>query len=129
VKRLVAYILLLALFLPALRKAEVMASFYSNRNYIEQNLCENREEPEKQCHGCCYLAKQLKKTEEGSDKASKNSDKPGSREERSLSPYLLHDLAFRFEPVAGLLAHTGAYLAFLPEAPVFAHFHPPGMTV
>ncbi len=116
----------MAFFLPSIWKAEVLVSFYKNRSYIEQNLCENKNEPEKQCHGCCYLAKQLKKTEEG-EKSSKSSDKPGSREERSLSPYVLTRIGFQFGAASSFLMHTDAYQAFMPEAPVFALLHPPGL--
>lgn len=39
-------------------------SFYANRSYISANLCENRDNPVSECHGSCYLTKELAKTVE-----------------------------------------------------------------
>jgi hypothetical protein len=42
-------------------KLIIVAQFESNRKYISQNLCENRNKPKSNCRGKCYLKKQLKK--------------------------------------------------------------------
>ena len=45
-----------------------MAEYAVNYDYIVENLCENRDIPSLHCDGKCYLAKQLAKESEGSDK-------------------------------------------------------------
>jgi len=44
--------------------------FHLNRNYIAQQLCENRGNPQLHCNGQCYLARQLKKAEESESKTA-----------------------------------------------------------
>ena len=45
-----------------------IAEYAINYDYIVENLCENRDTPSLHCDGKCYLAKQLAKESEGSDK-------------------------------------------------------------
>lgn len=45
-----------------------LAEYAVNYDYIVENLCENRDIPSLHCDGKCYLAKQLAKESEGSDK-------------------------------------------------------------
>jgi len=46
-----------------MRPALPLMNFVLNYEYITQNLCENRDRPELSCHGKCYLAKEISKTE------------------------------------------------------------------
>lgn len=39
----------------------IIGQFVLNQDYIAQELCENKEEPELECNGKCYLSKELKK--------------------------------------------------------------------
>ena len=41
----------------------IEANYYINRNYIAQNLCENKDKPNLHCCGKCFLKKQLKNQE------------------------------------------------------------------
>lgn len=45
-----------------------IAEYAVNYDYIVENLCENKDTPSMQCDGKCYLAKQLAKESEGSEK-------------------------------------------------------------
>lgn len=45
-----------------------LAEYAINYDYIVENLCENRDTPSLHCDGKCYLAKQLARESEGSDK-------------------------------------------------------------
>jgi hypothetical protein len=38
--------------------------YHFNKEYISQQLCENRNNPQVHCNGHCYLSKQLKKAEQ-----------------------------------------------------------------
>lgn len=42
----------------------IYVDFQLNREYIANNLCENREVPETACGGTCFLTKQLKNAHE-----------------------------------------------------------------
>jgi hypothetical protein len=37
-------------------------NYVANYEYISEELCENKDKPELECHGKCYLQKELKKT-------------------------------------------------------------------
>lgn len=53
-----------------------------NKDYIAEELCENKEKPELQCDGKCHLAKEVKKVSEEKPtsnkpkKKKKDADKP-----------------------------------------------------
>ena len=75
IRRLVAITLLLALLSSILSKLFVYAEFKSNQAYIAANLCENRDRPELNCEGKCYLMKKLKAAEDKEKKQEKASEK------------------------------------------------------
>ena len=81
-KRGLAVFLLLLTSIRILVVPVVYLDFELNKEYIIQNLCENRFKPELNCNGQCYLAKQLHKVAE--DKASKEAD----RQEQSFKKLL-----------------------------------------
>jgi hypothetical protein len=56
-------------------KLVIYADFYLNREYIAENLCENKEEPELQCNGKCHLMKTLKQEEEKQPEDQQNTPK------------------------------------------------------
>lgn len=63
-KQVVLFVAVLMLIKPLWPLAE----YAINYNYIIENLCENRDRPFLNCDGKCYLAKQLAKESEGTDK-------------------------------------------------------------
>ncbi len=64
-KNVVAILLVMVVLSQTWVKVGVVVYYNINKAYISQQLCENRNKPTLQCNGHCYLAKQLKKTEEG----------------------------------------------------------------
>ena len=64
----IAFLLLFAILLPTLSPWGTVAYFNINRNYIARVLCENRDRPQLNCNGKCYLAKKLKQQQEKKDK-------------------------------------------------------------
>lgn len=92
------------------------------RDFIIQNLCINKNEPEKQCHGKCHLEKQLSKEVEGSD--NNNLPPVPQDEKKVMSEYLVSKPAdnhpLQVEVVAGP-AYLGSYsFQYVPYI-----FHPP----
>lgn len=47
-----------------LRPIQPYVEYVVNQDYIIEFLCSNKEKPELQCNGKCYLAKQLEKQEQ-----------------------------------------------------------------
>lgn len=45
-----------------------MMSFELNRDFIAKNLCQNRNRPQLNCNGKCYLAKKLKAQHDREDR-------------------------------------------------------------
>ncbi|PZU86372.1 MAG: hypothetical protein DI529_08760 [Chryseobacterium sp.] len=58
-----SFITILIILAIAIRPVLPLVNYVINYDYIVQNLCENRSKPESTCHGKCYLAKELSKTE------------------------------------------------------------------
>ena len=63
-KRVVLFVAVLMLIKPLWPLAEYVVNY----DYIVENLCENKDRPFLNCDGKCYLAKQLAKESEGTDK-------------------------------------------------------------
>jgi hypothetical protein len=42
----------------------IFASWQANRDYIAQNYCENKDNPDSDCAGACQLAKQIENADE-----------------------------------------------------------------
>lgn len=85
VKRILAVVLLICLHVqPALHSYQ-WAEYVINFDYIATVLCINKEEPQLNCDGTCYLAQQLKKQQ--------------SQQEQEL-PQITH---FKFECILPLI--------------------------
>ena len=95
IRRLIAFTLLLALLSSILSKLFVYAEFKSNQAYIAATLCENRDRPELNCQGKCYLMKKLKEAEDKEKKQENQAQKKASV-----------DLFFVNEPAAPVLLMT-----------------------
>ena len=50
--------------LPWATKLTITLSFFSQQDYIAENLCENKDQPELECNGKCILMQKLKMAEE-----------------------------------------------------------------
>ena len=62
-RRIFCVALLMAIVFSHSSKLFVYITFKVNQDYISKELCENREVPEMNCNGKCYLAKHLQKEE------------------------------------------------------------------
>lgn len=63
-KKALAIIVFLALFVQTVAQLGVIGYYEVNKDYIAKNLCENRDKPQMKCCGKCYLKKQLKKVDD-----------------------------------------------------------------
>lgn len=96
-----------------------------NFDYVANELCENKEEPELKCNGKCYLMKQLAKAE---------AEKPQNNEQEQSNPYLEKSRSFLFgttslvHPVILTEPNSSelfAYQAFQSQEIIMDFFHPP----
>lgn len=93
IRRIIALALLLAMLSPILAKLFVYAEFKSNQAYIAAALCENRDRPELNCEGKCYLMKKLKAAEDKEKKQENQAQKKASVDlffvEETVAPVLV----------------------------------------
>jgi hypothetical protein len=125
-KRSLAVFLLLLTSIRILVVPVVYLDFELNKEYIIQNLCENRFKPELQCNGKCYLAKQLLKVAE--DKASKEADRQEQSFKKLLEETFHHEnVVFTqiFNGVTFLVHNNYSYKTSTYSTLVTSLFHPP----
>ncbi len=67
-KRLFAFILLIALIGSSFSRLLVYAGFEANQDYIAKTLCVNKNKPWMHCNGKCYLMKKVQQAEENEKK-------------------------------------------------------------
>ena len=73
-KYVFSYLVLLSFALQIGSRIYVLVDFQINKEYIAENLCVNKEEPESCCEGSCHLEKELTKVEENENQGPINSD-------------------------------------------------------
>jgi hypothetical protein len=74
IKNLYIFTLLVALVLQLCSRIYVLIDFKINQEYIAENLCEKKDEPESCCEGSCQLSKELNKIEESEEQGPLNND-------------------------------------------------------
>lgn len=123
-KKTVAILLLACLLCQCSVQLGILAWYNLNRSYVAAVLCENKSKPELNCCGKCYLRKQMKKTEEGTQEPGKGAP---SRSVRLEIPEFIVAEAFQLPvalPVADIVYPPAAtpQLIFRPAGDTF---HPP----
>ncbi len=68
VRQLLTYTLIASLLLQLFSREVIVMSFELNRDFIAKTLCENRNRPQLNCDGKCYLAKKLKAQHDREDR-------------------------------------------------------------
>jgi hypothetical protein len=62
-RRIVSLVLVFCMSLHCAAKLGIVAYFYTNQTYIQNQLCINKEKPLMHCEGKCFLAAKLKSAE------------------------------------------------------------------
>jgi len=68
IRQLLTYTLIASLLLQLFSREAIVMSFELNRDFIAKNLCENRNRPQLNCDGQCFLAKKLKAQHDREDR-------------------------------------------------------------
>ncbi|PST82065.1 hypothetical protein C7T94_14735 [Pedobacter yulinensis] len=97
--RLIAFVLLITLLTANLSRFLLYAGFHLKRDYIAAVLCENKDQPLKNCKGRCYLMKKLKAVEEKERKQSREAQKNSYQEAMKQEPFAI---SFRIPFQTGL---------------------------
>jgi hypothetical protein len=93
-KSILAHILIFTTLAANFNQLFVYAGFELNENYIVSELCINRDQPQLQCNGKCYLMQKVKQAEQ----KEKSRDRENQRslfqvgvvvEKLSFSPYVM----------------------------------------
>ena len=66
-RSVIVYIWLIVTILPTFSQWGTIAYYQINKEYITRVLCENRDRPQLNCNGQCYLAKKLKAQQDKQD--------------------------------------------------------------
>jgi|WetSurMetagenome_2_1015567.scaffolds.fasta_scaffold13775_5 hypothetical protein len=91
------------------------------KNYIEKNLCINRDVKESCCHGKCYLDRQLAKTQE--ERPSDKENNPGDNRNKLVDDHLFSVISpvlpaenkvFRFYEYDAILVNSISDPPFIP---------------
>jgi hypothetical protein len=112
----IALFLLVLVSIKTLLVPVVYLDFELRKDYIVQNLCENRFKPELHCDGKCYLAKTLTKIAE--EKAANEAERQGQNIKKVLEEVFE-------EPI---LVPTAFEIICLNNSPIFSYLSRPSAT-
>ena len=97
----------------------VFLGFETNQDYIAKELCENKDKPELQCNGKCYLMKKLKQAQEKEQKQERQSQKTQIQDALVVKPLVFKQYAF-----AEINLHV-PFSTGMPQNIKNSIFHPP----
>jgi hypothetical protein len=124
-KNYIALLLLVLISVKTLLVPVVYLDFELRKEYIIQNLCENRFKPQMNCNGHCYLAKKLQKVAE--DNATKETQKQGQSIKKIMEEVFdaepLFSLEWAYVPLATKSTYT--FLTANSVSIATSLFHPP----
>ena len=124
-KSYIALLLLALISVKTLLVPVVYLDFELRKDFIIQNLCENRFKPQLNCNGQCHLAKKLHKIAE--DNATKETQKQGASMKKILEETFEATPLFSYELGFENLSLKSNYFYQLahPQGFTLLIFHPP----
>ena len=121
---LFSYLVLLAFALQLGSRIYVMVNYQINKEYIAENLCEKKDEPESCCKGSCHLAKELVKVEENENQGPINNEN-NKKEKTEELPLFFNKISFYLTQTIS----TNTYVSLINTKPSKGFgldtFHPP----
>ena len=125
-KNYIALLLLMLISVKTILVPVVYLDFELRKDYIIQNLCENRFKPQLKCNGQCYLAKKLHKIAE--DNATRETQKQSQSMKKIMeevfetTPLFSCDWTMRASAPKSIysyqLAHTQSFTPFVFRPPI-----------
>lgn len=124
-KKVLAILLLFCISYQYVAKVGVIAWYEVNKDYVAQELCENKDKPQLECNGKCYLKKQLNKVD---NETPTDKEAPAKKHKNELPEYLsISDdfyLAPTFQPNN---TQTDHYRDLYHYTLITSVFHPPSI--
>jgi hypothetical protein len=120
VKRLTAIAFIFLLSAQCIFKLTIITYFQTNRDYIAEVLCVNKEKPMTMCNGQCFLDRNLSLADDDSPKQS-----PATKLSVETSLFIINSVQFDLERNALNIENSGApesLYNFYSQQPFF---HPP----
>jgi hypothetical protein len=118
-QRIIAYLLICTIISTHFSKIYVFAGFELNKNYIAAQLCENKNKPQLQCFGKCFLKKKLEQAEKKQAQQERQNQKNLFQEIATVNN---HAFCFKTSLVSEI--NTPVQLNYNLVS-VFPIFHPP----
>lgn len=124
-KKPAAILLMLCCCYQMVVKVGIVAWYNINKEYVAAELCENRDKPELNCCGKCYLNKQINKVDQntGSEKQTVKLEKT------ELIAILYHNEILLTPFIAQEIIRAGVYRQPTGFEPILSVFHPPPYVV
>lgn len=104
-------------------KLGIIAWYELNKEYVAAALCENKNKPELNCCGKCYLNKQLKKADNPKEDSKQLPSKNYKAELSEFLPAAITGISYITPPGAKIFHDS--YISPKAYSPVAAIFHPP----
>lgn len=83
------YLILFAFLFQIGNRLYVLVNFKLNQDYIAENLCEKKDEPESCCEGSCHLTQELNKVEEAEKQTPVNSQDQSKKDRAEEWPGMI----------------------------------------
>jgi len=115
----ISILLLISLLSANLSSVLVYLGFEANKKYIAKELCENKNKPQLNCNGKCYLMKKLKQAQDKEQKQEQQSQKSQVQDAVVNKPLVFKQYAF---------AEINFHIPFstgMPQSIKNSIFHPP----
>ena len=117
----VVLFLLIYLFI-MLKPVVPYLDYLVRKDFIMENLCVNREKPEKQCKGKCHLEKQLRKEINGSEQD--HAPPPPRIDREEIPKYLISGGEEHLSPAVKKMEKSSYYRSYSFQYVPYV-FHPP----
>lgn len=125
-KQIVAILLLACLSYQFVAKMGIMVWYEVNKDYVAQELCENKDKPQLHCNGKCYLNKQIAKVDDRTDK--NGVPVPAKKTEKTELNVFFSTAELQFSITDYTAIDRSYYDNYIPPRgmqPLFSVFHPP----
>lgn len=122
-KKILAILLLVCVSYQYVAKIGVIAWYQANKDYVAQELCENKDKSDLGCEGKCYLKKQLDKVE---NNAPIDKELPAKKHKNELPEYLSTITSFKFNhSTFSAQTNFSLYKNLYSYTVITSVFHPP----
>lgn len=127
-KKVLAILLLACVSYQLVAKMGIMVWYEVNKDYIAEELCENKDKPKLQCNGNCYLNKQIAKVDDQAPEKD-GAQLPKKIEKSEITVmFSTAELQLNFtEHTANIRSYYDNYIPPRGIQPLSSVFHPPQM--